>query len=125
MSPEPPVSLWPDPLALGTLTDLYELTMMAGYDAAGMAEKHATFELFVRKMPAGRAYLVFAGLEQAVGDLLNLAFAPSRSRRSGNGLSFAILIRRSSTAWPRFVSKAMSGRSLREPSFSPARRSFA
>ena len=78
MSSQPPVSLWPDPHALGTLTDLYELTMMAGYDAAGMAEKHATFELFVRKMPAGRAYLVFAGLEQAVGDLLNLAFSPEQ-----------------------------------------------
>ncbi len=39
--PEPPVSLWPDPKALGTLTDLYELTMMAGYHAAGMADQKA------------------------------------------------------------------------------------
>jgi nicotinate phosphoribosyltransferase len=76
--PEPPVSLWPDPRALGPLTDLYELTMIVGYYAAGMAGQRATFELFVRKMPDHRAYLVFAGLEQAIGDLLALAFAPEQ-----------------------------------------------
>jgi nicotinate phosphoribosyltransferase len=75
MTPDPPVSLWPDPDALGPITDLYELTMMAGYYASGMANRHATFELFVRKMPANRAYLVFAGLEQVIGDLLRLAFS--------------------------------------------------
>ena len=78
MNPAPPVSLWPDPDALGTLTDLYELTMMAGYYSSGMAAQSATFELFVRSMPAGRAYLVFAGLEQAIGDLLKLAFTPEQ-----------------------------------------------
>ena len=36
------------------------------------------FELFVRKMPPGRAFLVFAGLEQAIGDLLALAFDPDQ-----------------------------------------------
>ncbi|MFI5460769.1 MAG: nicotinate phosphoribosyltransferase [Isosphaerales bacterium] len=78
MNPEPPVSLWPDPEALGPVTDLYELTMMAGYFASGMAGRRATFELFVRKMPEARAYLVFAGLEQAIGDLLRLAFSPEQ-----------------------------------------------
>jgi nicotinate phosphoribosyltransferase len=78
MSHEPPVSLWPDPNALGPVTDLYELTMMVGYLASGMAAKRATFELFVRKMPPNRGYLVFAGLEQAVGDLLRLAFSPEQ-----------------------------------------------
>jgi nicotinate phosphoribosyltransferase len=76
MSQEPPVSLWPDPDALGPVTDLYELTMMVGYLATGMASKRATFELFVRKLPPNRAYLVFAGLEQAIGDLMRLAFSP-------------------------------------------------
>ncbi|MDB5352999.1 MAG: pncB2 [Planctomycetota bacterium] len=75
----PPVSLWPDPDALGPITDLYELTMMAGYAASGMAEKRATFELFVRRLPPGRAYLVFAGLEQAVGDLLRLKFTEEQA----------------------------------------------
>ncbi|MEO6810964.1 MAG: nicotinate phosphoribosyltransferase, partial [Isosphaeraceae bacterium] len=75
MPTDPPVSLWPNPDALGTLTDLYEITMMAGYAGAGMDQAHATFELFVRRLPAGRAYLVFAGLEQALGDLLKMAFS--------------------------------------------------
>jgi nicotinate phosphoribosyltransferase len=60
------------------LTDLYELTMMAGYHASGMAGRKASFELFVRKLPEGRAFLVFAGLEQAIGDLLKLAFDPEK-----------------------------------------------
>ncbi len=71
----PPVSLWPDPQALGPLTDLYELTMMAGYAASRLDGAIATFELFVRKLPEGRAYLVFAGLEQAIGDLMRLSFS--------------------------------------------------
>jgi nicotinate phosphoribosyltransferase len=78
MNLRPPVSLWPDPAALGALTDLYELTMIAGYYSAGMAEKTASFELFVRKLPQGRSYLMFAGLEQALGDLLGLACSPEQ-----------------------------------------------
>ena len=77
-TPEPPVSLWPDPDCLGTLTDLYQLTMMAGYRAAGRADDSATFELFVRRLPHQRAYLVFAGLEQAIGDLLRLRFSAAQ-----------------------------------------------
>jgi nicotinate phosphoribosyltransferase len=57
------------------MTDLYQLTMMAGYFASGMAERKASFELFVRKLPPNRSYLVFAGLEQALGDLVALAFS--------------------------------------------------
>ncbi len=75
MKTAPPVSLWLDSDALGPATDLYELTMMAGYHALGMADRRTTFELFVRRMPDHRAYLVFAGLEQAIGDLLRLAFS--------------------------------------------------
>jgi nicotinate phosphoribosyltransferase len=75
VNPEPPASLWPDPNALGPLTDLYQLTMMAGYAATGMSQRRAVFEMFVRRLPEGRAYLVFAGLEQAIGDLLRLAFS--------------------------------------------------
>ena len=75
MSPHAPVSLWPDRGALGPITDLYQLTMMAGYFASGMDRKQATFELFVRRLPPHRSYLVFAGLEQAIGDLLELRFS--------------------------------------------------
>src|SRR5947208_15136667 len=76
----PPVSLWPDPQSLGPVTDLYQLTMMAGYALSGMAEKRATFELFVRRLPPGRSYLVFAGLEQAIGDLLRLSFSEDQAQ---------------------------------------------
>ncbi|MDG3006964.1 nicotinate phosphoribosyltransferase [Paludisphaera mucosa] len=75
MTPEPFVSLWPDPEALGPVTDLYELTMLAGYLAEGMGGKSATFEIFVRRLPPNRSFLVFAGLEQAIGDLSRLAFS--------------------------------------------------
>jgi nicotinate phosphoribosyltransferase len=49
-------------------TDLYQLTMAAGYHAAGH-QPQSSFELFVRELPKGRAFLVAAGLEQALGYL--------------------------------------------------------
>jgi nicotinate phosphoribosyltransferase len=58
------------------LTDLYQLTMLQGYYEAGMTDT-AVFELFVRKLPAGRSFLVAAGLEQAIGFIEDLRFAPS------------------------------------------------
>lgn len=56
------------------LTDLYQLTMAAGYYQADKIREVATFELFVRRFPANRNYLIAAGLEQAVEYLLNLRF---------------------------------------------------
>ena len=56
-------------------TDLYELTMLAGYWTAGMNEP-ASFELYVRDMPDHRGYLVAAGLEQALDYLEGLRFTP-------------------------------------------------
>jgi len=56
-------------------TDLYQLTMMAGYEAAH-ANVRATFELFVRNLPPNRAFLVAAGLEQALDFLESLRFTP-------------------------------------------------
>ncbi len=55
-------------------TDLYQLTMMAGYLAAGLTDP-ATFELFVRRLPANRGYVIAAGLEQAVEYLETLRFS--------------------------------------------------
>jgi nicotinate phosphoribosyltransferase len=57
-------------------TDLYQLTMAAGYFAAGKANELATFELSVRRLPASRNFLVAAGLQQAVEYLLSLEFKP-------------------------------------------------
>jgi nicotinate phosphoribosyltransferase len=56
------------------LTDLYQLTMAAGYYTAGKHREIATFELFVRRLPYNRNYYLAAGLAQAVDYLFNLRF---------------------------------------------------
>ena len=58
----------------GLLTDLYELTMAAGY-VQNRFDARATFELFVRNLPRRRNYLVAAGLEQALSFLENVRFS--------------------------------------------------
>jgi nicotinate phosphoribosyltransferase len=63
------------PRSSGLLTDLYELTMAAGYFQTGFDAK-ATFELFVRQLPSERNYLVVAGLEQALQFLEAVRFSP-------------------------------------------------
>ena len=55
------------------LTDFYELSMLEAYAAHGMAET-AVFELFVRKLPSGRGFLMAAGLEQVVQFLETMHF---------------------------------------------------
>ena len=66
------MNLWED---VRLHTDLYQLTMAAGYFQAGKAaQKCATFELFVRRFPPNRNILIAAGLPQAVEYLLNLSF---------------------------------------------------
>ena len=55
-------------------TDLYQLTMAAGYWMAGKTHETATFELFVRRLPPNRDYLVVCGLEQAIEYLCELRF---------------------------------------------------
>ena len=56
-------------------TDLYQLTMIAGYVASGRAGDVATFELFVRRLPPQRAFLVGAGLETALDYIMSLRFS--------------------------------------------------
>jgi len=58
----------------GLLTDLYELTMAAGYFQAGKAAEIATFEFAIRRLPPNRNYVLAAGLPQAVDYLLGLSF---------------------------------------------------
>ncbi len=58
----------------GLLTDLYELTMAAGYFQAGIADSRATFELSVRQLPSHRSFLIAAGLEQALECFLDFRF---------------------------------------------------
>jgi nicotinate phosphoribosyltransferase len=59
----------------GLLTDLYELTMAAGYFEAGKAAEIATFEFAIRRLPPNRNYVLAAGLPQAVDYLLGLSFS--------------------------------------------------
>jgi nicotinate phosphoribosyltransferase len=62
-------------LASPLTTDLYQLTMLDAYHAHGMGET-AVFELFVRKLPPQRNFMLAAGLEQALEFLEGLRFTP-------------------------------------------------
>jgi nicotinate phosphoribosyltransferase len=57
------------------LTDFYQLTMAQAYFELGMDET-AVFELFVRRLPRTRCFLLAAGLEQALEYLERLRFDP-------------------------------------------------
>jgi nicotinate phosphoribosyltransferase len=48
-------------VSVALLTDRYELTMLAGAVAAGLAERRAVFEVFTRRLAPGRRYGVVAG----------------------------------------------------------------
>jgi len=61
------------------LTDLYQLSMLQAYLAERM-EENAVFELFVRKLPPTRNFLVAAGLEQALAYLESLSFTEDEIR---------------------------------------------
>jgi nicotinate phosphoribosyltransferase len=62
-----------NPLSSPLLTDLYQLTMLQAYFERDMTDT-AVFELFVRKLPPGRDFLVAAGLEQALDFMAGLRF---------------------------------------------------
>lgn len=64
-----------NPSTSALLTDLYELTMAQAYRAEAMDER-AVFELFVRKLPPHRNFLVAAGLEQVLDFLTALHVTP-------------------------------------------------
>jgi nicotinate phosphoribosyltransferase len=58
---------------MSMFTDLYELTMCASYFDNDKFEP-ATFDLFVRRLPENRGYLLFAGLEQVLQFLETVKF---------------------------------------------------
>ncbi|MDD2897864.1 MAG: nicotinate phosphoribosyltransferase [Desulfuromonadaceae bacterium] len=57
------------------LTDLYQLTMLAGYLEEGMETKPAVFDLYFRTNPFEGGYAVFAGLEPALDFLEQICFS--------------------------------------------------
>jgi len=60
--------------SLSLLTDLYQLTMAAGYHRAGLHNRRATFHLTFRKPPYGSAVAVAAGLGPALDYLERWSF---------------------------------------------------
>ncbi len=56
------------------LTDHYELTMLQAALAAGTASRRSVFELFPRRLPAGRRYGVVAGVGRALEALERFVF---------------------------------------------------
>jgi nicotinate phosphoribosyltransferase len=56
------------------LTDLYELTMLQAYYELGLADE-AVFDLFVRRLPASRNFLVACGLDDVLHYLETLSFS--------------------------------------------------
>ena len=62
-----------NPLSSPLLADLYQFTMLQTYLEQDMQEI-AVFELFVRKLPPSRNFMIAAGLEQVMEFLENLRF---------------------------------------------------
>lgn len=56
------------------LTDHYELTMVQATMQAGTANRRSLFDLFTRRLPAGRRYGVLAGLGRAIEAIENFRF---------------------------------------------------
>lgn len=68
-----------DGLKSGNLTldtDLYELTMVAGYRVLGKMRQRACFDLYYRTNPDDGGFCVFAGLESVIGYVNRLGFLP-------------------------------------------------
>lgn len=65
-----------NPYSSVLLTDLYQLTMLQAYVEQEMMET-AVFELFVRRLPSHRSFLMAAGLEQVLDFLERLHVSPA------------------------------------------------
>jgi len=59
-------------------TDLYQLTMLASYFHQGMHEQSAVCEMFVRRLPENRNFLLAAGLKQVTDYLSDLKFTDAQ-----------------------------------------------
>ena len=56
------------------LTDRYELTMVRAAMGSGTAHRRSVFELFARRLPAGRRYGVVAGVGRALEAIADFRF---------------------------------------------------
>jgi len=69
-------------------TDLYQLTMVAGYIKSGIHEKRACFEYFFRELPPESGFAVFCGLEHVVSGIESMCFNDSDIEYLRNELGF-------------------------------------
>src|ERR687898_133148 len=63
--------------SLALATDLYQMIMAAAYYSSSYHRERKTvgiFEMFVRKLPKNRSFIVVAGVEQVVQYVLNLCY---------------------------------------------------
>ena len=91
-------------------TDLYQLTMMAGYFRTGRHRLRATFELFTGRLPPNRDCLVSAGLEQAIDYLEHLRFTPAELDWLAAQPVFSTIQPDFLHTWRRFVLRETYGR---------------
>lgn len=59
-------------------TDLYQITMLAEYFHDGKHKEPAKCEMFVRRLPKNRRFILAAGLEQVLDYLYNLRFTDAQ-----------------------------------------------
>jgi len=59
---------------LSMLMDFYEITMSNGYFQSSLKDTVCVFDLYYRKNPDNNGYAIFAGLEQLIDNIQNLAF---------------------------------------------------
>jgi nicotinate phosphoribosyltransferase len=64
------------PVPPASMTDLYEITMAAGYWKLGRADDECVFSLFFREPPFGGGFTLAAGLESVVAFIEHFAFSP-------------------------------------------------
>lgn len=60
--------------SLALHTDRYQLTMLAAHAENGLASRRSTFELFVRRLPTSRRFMVACGIGRVVDQLAALRF---------------------------------------------------
>lgn len=87
-----PTSPWVNDSNAALLTDFYELTMLQSYFDEGMNDV-AVFDLFMRRLPSNRNYLVACGLEHVLQYLETFSFSSEAIEylRSLNRFSGAFL----------------------------------
>jgi nicotinate phosphoribosyltransferase len=90
-------SRWVNDDNAAMLTDLYELTMLESYFAHGM-NAPAVFDLFIRRLPPARNYLVACGLDDVLHYLETFSF-------SAEHLSYLDSLNRFSSGFLDFLSR--------------------